>query len=527
MKKFLKSLVALFSFVAVAQAEIKQPIWNSHIYQNVICVSRDADSDNCIIEADTTDGSDNKSFIIAAGGGSTSIRGAVIIARGNEVVATPGYIHLTLGNVASSQLLITGAQATSTIRLSMAGLTASRPLKIDSNKDIVAEQIDLASTSDVTGILPVANGGTGASAVGSSNQVLGVNNAGTALEYKTVAVGTSGTDFAVANAVNSITLNLPDAGAAARGVITTGAQTLAGQKTLSSAPILSSLTASRPLKLDGSKIITATQIDLTSTNDITGALLVANGGTGLASYTAGDLITATGTTTLASLAKGTANQILGMNSGATTQEYKTVAVGTSGTDFAVANAANSLTFNLPDASATNRGAVTTGAQTIAGDKTLSGTTNLSALSASLPLSLDGSKNIVSAALDLTSATQFTAVWSDWVPTLGASGAMTYTSTTISYAKYMQIGKAVWLIIDVTGTTGGTPDTGLTFTLPVTAATSSRPKGISFVADGGAKAGSFNVSSTTVCTVYTDPTTTANWGAGASRRYVIEFFYVAA
>lgn len=49
----------------------------------------------------------------------------------------------------------------------------------------------------------------------------------------------------------------------------------------------------------------------------------------------------------------------------------TLAVGTSGTDFAVANSTNTVTFNLPSASATARGVVTTGTQTIAGSKTFS------------------------------------------------------------------------------------------------------------------------------------------------------------
>lgn len=39
-------------------------------------------------------------------------------------------------------------------------------------------------------ITPVANGGTGLSALGTANQVLGVNAAGTAAEYKTIAAGT-------------------------------------------------------------------------------------------------------------------------------------------------------------------------------------------------------------------------------------------------------------------------------------------------------------------------------------------------
>jgi hypothetical protein len=50
---------------------------------------------------------------------------------------------------------------------------------------------------------------------------------------------------------------------------------------------------------------------------------------------------------------------------------QTFAVGTSGTDFAVSSSGTAHTFNLPDASATARGAVTTGAQTWAGTKTFS------------------------------------------------------------------------------------------------------------------------------------------------------------
>ncbi|MBT4083795.1 MAG: hypothetical protein HOE83_08430 [Alphaproteobacteria bacterium] len=50
-------------------------------------------------------------------------------------------------------------------------------------------------------------------------------------------------------------------------------------------------------------------------------LAVAQGGSGLTSYTAGDFLYATGTTTLAKLAKGTANQVIAMNSGATAPEW--------------------------------------------------------------------------------------------------------------------------------------------------------------------------------------------------------------
>jgi hypothetical protein len=52
-----------------------------------------------------------------------------------------------------------------------------------------------------------------------------------------------------------------------------------------------------------------------------------------------------------------------------TTATQTFAVGTTGTNFAISSAAGVHTFNLPDASATARGVVSTGDQTFAGDKT--------------------------------------------------------------------------------------------------------------------------------------------------------------
>lgn len=135
-----------------------------------------------------------------------------------------------------------------------------------------------------------------------------------------------------------------------------------------------------------------------------------------------------------------------------TAATQTFATGTSGTDFNISSATSTHTFNLPTASATNRGAlsstdwstfnnkqstvsfaavgsspnangggisagvitlqpadgtnpglVTTGAQTIAGVKTFSSAPNLSSLTASLPLKLDASKNVTSAAINLSGA----------------------------------------------------------------------------------------------------------------------------
>ena len=77
-------------------------------------------------------------------------------------------------------------------------------------------------------------------------------------------------------------------------------------------------------QIEGSTGSTVT-IPTGQTLTIVDGVPVASGGTGLASFTAGDVLYATGSTTLAKLAKGTASQTLKMNAGATAPEWATVA----------------------------------------------------------------------------------------------------------------------------------------------------------------------------------------------------------
>ena len=105
------------------------------------------------------------------------------------------------------------------------------------------------------------------------------NNTGTVTSVAALTLGTTGTDLSSTVANNTttpvITLNVPDASATARGVVTTGAQTLAGAKTFSTAPIFSSLAASQILATDGSSnvqaLTTATYPSLTELSYVKGA----------------------------------------------------------------------------------------------------------------------------------------------------------------------------------------------------------------------------------------------------------------
>lgn len=98
------------------------------------------------------------------------------------------------------------------------------------------------ATSFTAGAVLTGNGTSAFNpiAVGSSNQIFAMNNAGTAYENKTLSLGTTAqsNDLGwVLSGGNAIVLHIPDASATVRGVVTTGAQTFNGVKTLGSIPV--------------------------------------------------------------------------------------------------------------------------------------------------------------------------------------------------------------------------------------------------------------------------------------------------
>ncbi len=300
----------------------------------------------------------------------------------------------------------------------------------DSTGDITAGKYNGLTVSTTTGTLTIANGKTAT-----------VNN----------TITLAGTD--------STTMTFPSTNATVAR--TDAAQTFTGTQTFSSAPVVSTLTASKPVFSDGSGALTST-----------GTLATDQGGTGQTSYTAGDLLyyatgtaftklgigsastvltssgsapqwtslsgisvgtatnlaggaagsvpyqTATSTTSF--LAIGTANQVLQVNSGATAPEW----VSSSGTGNIVRVTSATLvtpTLGVASATSVNKVAITA-----------------PATGATLTLA-DGSTLATSGANSLT----FTTTGATNL-TLPTSGTVATTSNTVASISF--------------GTTGLTPST---------------------------------------------------------------------
>ncbi len=162
--------------------------------------------------------------------------------------------RLGIGNSAPSVALHVTGNARVT------GLSAG-PVKSDANGNLSVSSVSL--TSEVSGILPIANGGTNLSATGGTNTVLGVTNAGGALEYKTITPTLNQVN--VTHSAGAITLSLPQS-------IHTGASPVFTGMTLSA------LNSAGFVKNSAAGVLsTAPYVVLTT--DVNGILPIANGGT--------------------------------------------------------------------------------------------------------------------------------------------------------------------------------------------------------------------------------------------------------
>ena len=310
-------------------------------------------------------------------------------------------------------------------------LTADRPAYIDSSGDIVSQLLDL--TSDVTGVLPLANGGTGSATQNFVDLTTNQSIAGqkTFTDDTTIDASGSGDALTITHSGSGDGLSISQSGSGAAATIT-GTVDVTGQinsdnlnlngNTVSSTDIngniildpngtgnvnLPDLTIGQPAYIDASGNLVSQDIDLTA--DVTGVLPVANGGTGSATQNFVDLTTNqsvagektfTSNTAISPSGSGQALTITHNSTGNAldiTQSGSGFAIDASGSvnvtgDLSVDN----LTLNGNTLSSTD----TNGNIILNPDGT--GNVQLPDLTVSQPLYLDASGNVLSQDLSLTS-----------------------------------------------------------------------------------------------------------------------------
>ena len=112
-------------------------------------------------------------------------------------------------------------------------------------------------------------------------------------------------------------------------------------------------------------------------------------------------------------------------------------------------------------------------------------------------------------------------WLNWSPTFTASGNMTFTSVATNVAKFKLVGKQLYLVLLATGTTGGTADVAIDFSLPVTAAVLTAAF-FGYAIDGSLQCGFGNLGNSTTGAMF--KYNYSNWSLGTGRGIRASGFY---
>ena len=193
---------------------------------------------------------------------------------------------------------------------------------------VIADSKVLLTQPATSATITVANGKT----LTADNSITLTGTDATSLTLHKNLTVTNAYDFTLTATGAARTLEISGANKTLAGAATT--LTFGGNFTTSGAHTTTfTTTANTAVTLPTSGTLTSVASNMTDNHVVyaTGAnslaseaqLGVARGGTGIGTYAAGDILYATGATTLAKLAKGTAGQLLTMNTGATAPEWAT------------------------------------------------------------------------------------------------------------------------------------------------------------------------------------------------------------
>jgi hypothetical protein len=247
------------------------------------------------------------------------------------------------------------------------------------------------------------------------------------------ATGTTGSDFNISSVLDTHTFNIPSASATARGLITTSAQTITGSKTFESSLYIKQRTGAFVVPPTGYSFIGSSASGFWFANKS------ATPNFQSVEFDLSSLTDATVRTYVMPNANGTLALVGGVGVGTVTS-VAALTLGTSGTDLnsSVANGTTTpvITLNVPDASATNRGALSSANWTTFNNKE-------NVLSFSSPLvrtlntiSIPAATSTINGYLSSTDWTTFNSKQNTiTLTTTGTSGAATFISNTLNIPQY--------------------------------------------------------------------------------------------